>query len=127
MGDKKGLLSFLNFDSIIENLSGYVEKRIALFKIEMKEDLAVAAAKLVVVLVLALSLFMIILFLSIASAVLLNRILDSESLGFFLVAGFYLIIFLVFFFLKDEARFEEKLKKVFLEMFKDQEDKNGNE
>ena len=127
MGDKRGLLSFLKFDSIIENLSGYVEKRLALYKIEIKEDLAIAGAKLVVVLVLSLSLFMIILFISLACAVLLNRILSSDSLGFFLVAGFYLVIFLAFFFLKDETRLEEKLKNLFLEIFNSKEGKNGND
>ena len=127
MGDKKGLFSFLNFDSIIDNLSGYVEKRLALFKIEMKEDLAGVGAKLVIVLVLSLSLFMIIMFLSIACAMLLNNILGSESLGFFIVAGFYFIIFLGFLLLKDQSRFEVKLKNIFLEMFNNDKDENGNE
>ena len=127
MGDKKGLFSFLNVDSIFGNLSGYVEKRIALFKIELKEDLALAAARLVVVLILALSFFMIVLFLSLAGGLLLNKVLGSEVLGFFLVAGFYVIFFLAFFFLRDSTGMEEKLKKTFLEMFNSLDEKNGNE
>ena len=125
MGDKKGLFSFLNFDSIVENLSGYVEKRIELFKIEMKEDVALGAARLLIMLVLSLALFMLILFLSLGGAVLLNRILESDSLGFLLVAGFYLLIFMLFFLLKDTFKFEEKLKSIIMEMFNDLDDEHG--
>ena len=127
MGDKKGLFSFLNFDSIFANLSGYVEKRIALFKIELKEDLALATARLLVFLILSLSFFMIVLFLSLAGGLLLNKVLGSEILGFFLIAGFYVIIFLLFFFLKDTEGMEEKLQKIFLEMFNSLDEKNGED
>ena len=127
MGDKKGLFSFLNFDSIVENLSGYVEKRIELFKIEMKEDVALGAARLLIMLVLSLALFMLILFLSLGGAVLLNRTLESDSLGFLLVAGFYLLIFVLFFLLKDTFKFEEKLKSIIMEMFNDLDDEHGKE
>jgi hypothetical protein len=127
VSDKKGLFSFLNFDSIVANLSGYVEKRIELFKIEMKEDVALGAARLLIMLVLSLALFMLILFLSLGGAVLLNRTLDSDSLGFLLVAGFYLLIFILFFLLKDTFKFEEKLKSIILEMFNNMDDENGNE
>ena len=127
MSDKKGLLSFLNIDSIVENLSGYVEKRMDLFKIELKEDLALGAARLTVMVIMVLSFFMVLLFLSIASALLLNNVLESNSLGFVIVAGFYLLIFLVFYFLKDETRMEEKLQNKFLDIFNNLKDKNGNE
>ena len=127
MSDKKGLFSFLNFDSIVDNLSGYVEKRIALFKIEMKEDLALAAARFVVVMILSLSFFMMMLFLSLGGAVLLNNLLESNTLGFFIVAGIYILIFLGFFLLKDRANLEENLQKTFLRIFNSLNEKNGNE
>jgi len=127
VGDKKGLFSFLNFDSIVENLSGYVEKRIELFKIEMKEDVSLGAARILIMLILSLALFMLILFLSLGGAVLLNRMLESDSLGFLLVAGFYLLIFVLFILLKDALKIEDKLKGVFIEMFNNLDDEHGKE
>lgn len=127
MSGKKGLFSFFNFDSIIENLTGYVEQRIALFKIEMKEDLALGTARLFIYLILSLSLFMILLFLSIAGAVLLNKVLNSASIGFFIIAGVYLVIFAIFFFLKDASWMEKILKNKFLDIFNSLDEKNGDE
>ena len=127
MGDRKGLFSFLNFESLVDNLSGYVEKRIALFKIELKEDLALAAARFVVVLILSLSGFMLILFLSLGLAVLLNNVLQSSSMGFFIVAGFYVLIFLLFILLKNKSSMEESLQETFLKIFNSLDEKNGNE
>ena len=127
MSGKKGLFSFFNIDSIIENLTGYVEKRIALFKIELKDDLALATARIIIYLILSLSLFMILLFLSIAGAVLLNKIFDSASLGFFIIAGIYLIIFAIFFFLKDAPWMEDKLKNKLLDIFNSLDDNDGDE
>ena len=117
MAEKKGIFSFLNFDSIVDNLSGYVEKRIALFKIEIKEDLALGSARIVIALVLSLAIFMIILFSSLAIGVYFNNLLNSAVWGFLIVAGFYLLLFALFFLLKDPLKLEEKLKSIFLEMF----------
>ncbi len=120
MSERKGLLSFFNIDSIIDNLSGYIEKKIALLKIELKEDLAVAGAKILIMLVLALFMFMIILFLSIGAGVLLNMVLENDYLGFFIVAGFYLLLFVIFGLLHKQLGIEQKLEEIFLKILKNQ-------
>ena len=126
MGERKGLLSFLNIDSIFETLSGYVEKRIGLFKMELKEDLALSAARFLVVLIMGLAFFMIILFLSLGGAVLLNSMLDSNTLGFFLVAAFYVVLVIGFILLKDSLKIEEKLQRTFLDIFNSLDSKDGD-
>ena len=126
MAEKKGLFSFLNFDSIVENFSGYLEKRIALFKIELMDNLALASARVVIWVVLSLCIFMIILFLSIASAFFLNKLLDSGSLGFIIVAGFYLLIFIILSFVRNK-KIEERLKNIFLEMFNNLDENDGQD
>ena len=126
MGERKGLLSFLNFESIFENLSGYVEKRIGLFKIELKEDLALSAARFLVVLIMGLAFFMIVLFSSLGAAVFLNSVLDSNTLGFFLVAGFYIVLVIVFILAKDALKIEERLQQTFLTIFNSLDSKDGD-
>ena len=125
MADKKGLFSFLKLESILDNLTGYVEKRMALFKIELKEDLSQAASKLVVVIILVVTGSMVLLFVSLGLALFLNNVFKSNNLGFFAVSGFYLVIFLFFFFFKDKINLEKHLQKKFHEIFSGLSGKNG--
>ena len=120
MSKRKGLLSFFNIDSIIDNLTGYIEKKIALLKIEIKEDLAIAGAKILIMIVLALFMFMVILFLSLGAGTLLNMMLGNDYLGYFIVAGFYLILFMIFGLLRKELGIEQKLEKIFLKILKNE-------
>lgn len=126
LSEKKGLFSFLNFESIVENFSGYIEKRIALFKMEFFEDLALGSARLIIFLVLSICVFMIILFLSIAGAFVLNSLLNSHSLGFVLVAAFYVIVFIILSFAMNK-KVEGKLKDAFLEMLNSLEEKDEDD
>jgi uncharacterized membrane protein YqjE len=123
--DKKGLFSFLNLDSIVENLSGFVEKKIEIYKIEFKEEAARAGAKLVVMFVLALALFMAVFFFTVGLAAILNNVLESTYLGFLIMAGFYLLIVVVFIFLNRSFGINKSLEEMFLKIFKGKEE-NGN-
>ena len=42
---KDTIFKFLKIDNLVANLSGYIESRISLFKIEMQEDIARVLAK----------------------------------------------------------------------------------
>ena len=85
-------MGLFNFDSIIDNLKGYVETQVSLTKIEIKEEVLGSIAKLLSVLVMAIFLFFTVLFLSMASAIYLNEIMESNYWGFVLIAVFYLIL-----------------------------------
>lgn len=39
-GIKDTLFKFLRLDNLVDNLSGYLETRLALFKIEVREEIA---------------------------------------------------------------------------------------
>ena len=125
MRDKKGLFSFLNLDSIVENLSGFVEKKIEIYKIEFKEEAARAGARLVVMFVLALALFMAVFFFTVGLAAILNNVLESTYLGFLIMAGFYLLIVVVFIFLNRSFGINKSLEEMFLKIFNSKEE-NGN-
>lgn len=116
MKEKKGILSFLNIDSIVDNLTGLVEKKVELFKIEFQEDAARAGAKIVVLLILGLSAFMALLFFSIALSVLIGNLLKSETIGFLIMGGFYTLILIVFIFLNKFFSINKSLEKSILEI-----------
>ena len=124
MKEKKGFLSFLNIESIIDNLTGLVEKKVELFVIEFKEDAAKAGARIVVIGILSLSLFMAVLFISIGISFVIGKLLDNEMLGFFMMGLFYLILLLLFFFLKDFLNLNKNLEKFILEIL-NKDKKNG--
>ena len=109
--DAKGVLKFLKLESISEHLSGYVEDRIELLKLELQEDAAAVSTKVVLfALILIFGLFCL-LFLSIALAIIVNNSLGDDSIGYLIVGGVYLIFTLVAFVLKNNNRVKSNLYK----------------
>ena len=95
--DAKGVLKFLKLEGLSDHLSGYVEDKIELLKLELQEDAASIGAKVVLLVVMLIFGMSCLLFVSIASAILLNEMLDHTNLGYFIVAGIYLVLtFLVY-------------------------------
>jgi len=96
MADYKKLLSFLKVDSIFDDLSAIVEAKVELLKIELKEEAAKTATKLISAVFLGLMVFLIVIFLSITIATLLNYFLESNFLGYAIVTLFYLLLLIGF-------------------------------
>lgn len=113
---KDTLSKFFKVDSLISNLTGYVETRVELLKVEVKEDLAKALAKAVSYLLIGFISALFLTFISVALALLLGQRLGNFA-GFSIVAGIYLITALVLWFwranliAKFEARFDEMFRK----------------
>jgi uncharacterized membrane protein YqjE len=112
---KETLLKFLKLDGLIDNLTGYVETRIELMKIEIKEEVAKGMAKAMVLLVMMAVLMLAVLMVSTAVA---YKIADSVGAfaGFGIVGGFYVIVGLAIYLLRKpisevlEKRLDEKMK-----------------
>jgi uncharacterized membrane protein YqjE len=113
---KDTLLKFLKLDSLIDHITGYVEARIELMKIEMREELAKAVSKAIVYVVIVGVVMLFVLLISMAAA---YKIAESVGTwgGFAIVACVYLLIGLLVFIFRDsiteklESRFQEKLNK----------------
>lgn len=54
---KEKILKLLKLESLFENLSGYVESKIELFKAEIREEVVSVLSKILVVLLIALAFF----------------------------------------------------------------------
>ncbi|MFZ6010721.1 MAG: phage holin family protein [Bacteroidota bacterium] len=70
----------------------YAEKGVQNLKENLKEDLEVIIANLLKLAILAGLAFLFLLFISITAAIVLNRALQSDYLGYAILAGFYLIV-----------------------------------
>lgn len=87
-------------------IKAFAETKIKLATMGLKEKLAKVVAKLIpIVILIFLGLFFII-FLSVTGGLLLNDILESPWLGFAIVSGIYLLLFLIFLLIQNTAWFK---------------------
>lgn len=105
----------LKLDGLLGHLTGYVEARIELFKLEIKEDLGRALAKAAVFLVFGIAFMLFIFLISMAVA---YKIAETAGLfgGFAIVAGFYFLVALVM--LLFRKTISEKIEQQLLEVMK---------
>ena len=83
-------------DSLISNLTGYLDTRLDIMRLEVQEKVSTTlVATLHGVSMAVLALFFLI-FLSVFAGLALNEALDSSFLGFGIVTGFYLFLLVLF-------------------------------
>lgn len=102
-------------DSLIENITGYVEARIELMKIEIKEELAKGLAKALVIVVMTAVLTLFVLLISMAAAFKIGESV-GEFGGFAIMAGFYLLLGLLLYLFRNSI--SEKLEAQLTEIMK---------
>lgn len=112
---KDRLIKFFKLDSMANNLTGYVEARMELLKIEIKEDVARGVSKVVVFVVLAFAFMLFIFFLSVGLAYWIGEALGIPA-GFGIVAAVYLLIAIILFTQRDQI--SHKIEKQVLEITK---------
>ena len=83
------ILKLFKLENIAFNLTGYVETKLELFKLEIRTDVAKAVARAVAIMFLGFLGFLFLLFLSLGLAFLINSLVDVPYLGFFVVAIAY--------------------------------------
>jgi hypothetical protein len=103
---------FLKLDNLISNLTGLVETKIELLKVEVKEDIVSGLAKGVIYFLLAFVFGLVILLISLGIAVLLAEEIGALG-GYGIVAVFYLIIGLILMAKREDliAKVEKALSK----------------
>ncbi|WP_052345614.1 phage holin family protein [Alkaliflexus imshenetskii] len=110
-------------DNIKENLAEvkdefekYLDKRIDLTKIHVVEELSKFTSGFAVKLGVLYLLFFVLMFLSLATAFFLSDLLNSNGLGFTIVALFYLILAIVFYAMRHKW-VEKPIIKAFIKLF----------
>jgi len=107
---KEILLKFFKLDSIVENLNGYLESRVALVKMEIREEIANVMSRGLIILIMFLTAFLFILFMSVGLAEYLNMQFGGRHLGFISVGGLYglILLFMIVFRKSLLKAFEKK-------------------
>jgi hypothetical protein len=112
---KDRLIKFFKLDSMANSLTGYLEARMVLLKIEIKEDVARGVSRAVVFVVLAFAFCLFIFFISVGAAYWIGASLGVPA-GFAIVSAVYLLIAIVLYVKRDEI--SHKIEKQVLEITK---------
>lgn len=113
---KDRILKFLHLDEIIKNLSGYVETRVALVKLEIREEVAGVLSRGLMIMLVFMIGFLFMLFLCIGLAEYLNTLLESQFAGYLLMALFFGLVLVVL--LLTRKSFFRMMEKQFLALIK---------
>lgn len=113
--EKSKLFKFLKIDSIIEHLTGIIEARVELAKIEIKEEVSKIGARIIAGVVFAFLAVMIIILLSISVAAWINFMLESGYWGYFIVTGFYLLTLILLIAFKVHIRLQKKIESALID------------
>jgi hypothetical protein len=93
-------------DSLIGNLTGYIDTRIDLVRLEVQQKVSTILVGTIHGAALAMLGLLFIIFVSIFAGLALNSVLDSTFLGFGIVAGFYLVLLVLVLVGVDKAAFQ---------------------
>ncbi|WP_240459308.1 phage holin family protein [Cyclobacterium jeungdonense] len=95
---------------IISTLKKLIEVRFKILKSEITDKISSMAARLGILVLMVLSASFILLFGSISLAFYFSEIYESSSIGFLLLTGIYLVIFILLYLLRNTGFIQKSLK-----------------
>lgn len=99
-------------DSLIGNLTGYLDTRIDLVRLEIQQKVSTVFVGIIHGATLAILGLLFVIFVSIFAGLALNAALDSPYWGFGIVAGFYLLLLVLVLVGVDKTAFQGLANKV---------------
>jgi hypothetical protein len=97
---KDTLMKFFKLDGLASNFTGYLEARVELLKLEIKEDIAKGLSKVILFILVAFVFTLFVFFVSMAVAYKLGEFVGPFG-GFAIIAGVYLLVGLVLYLKRD--------------------------
>ena len=125
--EKSRLFKFLKIDSIIEHLTGLIETRLELAKIELKEEVSKIAARVIALITLGFLAVMIVIFFSIWIAALLNSLIGSMWAGYGIVTGFYVLTLVLLIVFRVDIVLQSKIEDILIDDDSEEEDDEGGD
>jgi len=85
-----------HFEKLTDNLKEYVNTRYDIITLKLTQKVANISSQAIAVILIGMVMSMFLLFINIAIALYFSSLLNNNYAGFFIVAGFYLLITLIF-------------------------------
>jgi uncharacterized membrane protein YqjE len=111
------ILRLLKLDGLVNNLTAYVETRLEIIKLEVREEIARALARLSVLILVVASIALFILFLSVSVALWIGHYIGMVE-GFAIVTAVYFVLALLALTLR--ASISEALERKLLQKLRDE-------
>lgn len=110
---KEEIFRILGIDAVIRSFSDYIESRINLVKMEVREEISRHLSRFMVAAIILLLFFMAFGFLSLTAGLYLNEVTGSSWKGFLILGGVYLVVaFMVLLFRSSLSRsVQQKMKE----------------
>lgn len=105
-----------NVDEIHEETKAYIESSVKYYKLWGFKVAMQSTTMIFKFVLLTICVMMILLFLSFAGAMMIGNLLDSQVLGFLIVAGIYFLMFIAFLFIKPKI-IEGSILRKFSQIF----------
>lgn len=123
---KEQLTDILNINGLITKLTKFVELKIEIYELKVKEQLVTIVANLAsLILILSFGLF-VIFFCSLALSFYLNSLFGSEFAGFICVGGFYFLICIFLIVFKDKLITNQLFESIFSDTLTDSDDESDS-
>ncbi len=103
-----------NITEIISTLKNILEVRIEMIKRELKIRVTSIISRLVILVLMGLAGLFILGFLSFSLAIYLSEISRSPFIGFLYVAGIYLLLFIILYFIRNSLKLQANLRSSFI-------------
>lgn len=91
-------MKLFDIHKIIEAVTGYIETKVELLKLDAKEEMTVLISKLFVVMLLALFFTMVLIFISVGAALFINFWSGNSYIGFFIIGLLYALLATILYF-----------------------------
>lgn len=108
---KDTIFKFLRLENLMDNLTGYLEARVALIKIEIREEVVKVLSRGIILIFIIFLGSLFLLFMSLAAAQYLNMVFNSSYGGFLIVSCAYGALFALVMLLRKpiDRHFEKHL------------------
>lgn len=106
--------SMSNISGIIDTLKNLIEVRLELIKREFKKRVTSIITRLAVLVLMGLTALFILVFASFSLGFYFSDLTRSPALGFLMVAGVYLLLFVVLFFIRNSLKLQANLRNSFI-------------
>lgn len=97
---------------MIDHLVGFLETRLEILKLDFKEESVKVIAKLLTAAVIVLFSTLFFIFFSVTLAIILNQALDSEYLGYAIIAAFFLLLLISVLVIKQTQWYHDKITSI---------------
>ncbi len=100
--DKEALIRLLNLEKIVANLTKFIEIKLEIYELKLKEQLANIISSIAVLMIILSFGFLVLFFASMALGFYLNSTLNSSFLGFLIIGGLNLLICILLVMMRDK-------------------------